>query len=169
MIDNVVIWRELELKFWREDKRAVMPCVAYEGTSACFDLIAIRNTVIPAGESAMIPNGLRVLIPEGWYIEFATRSGHGIKYDLRVHPGIIDAGYKGPLSVKMYNLGKEDISILKGKAIVQCKVHRVPGFTFTEITEEEFNEVETIRGENGFGSSDEIIDSEVIIKDKKEK
>jgi len=29
--------------------------------------------------------------------------------------------------------------------------------------------VETIRGENGFGSSDEIIDSEVIIKDKKEK
>ena len=121
MIDNVVIWRELELKFWREDKRAVMPCVAYEGTSACFDLIAIRNTVIPAGESAMIPNGLRVLIPEGWYIEFATRSGHGIKYDLRVHPGIIDAGYKGPLSVKMYNLGKEDISILKGKLLYNVK------------------------------------------------
>ncbi len=145
---------KIELKFWREDERAVMPVIAYEGTSACFDLICIEDTIVPAGGTAMVPNGLRMVIPNGWYVEFATRSGHGIKHNLSCHAGIIDAGYLGPLQTLVRNHSSTDVTIKAGTGAVQCKLHKVRPVQFTEITKEEFDNTETIRGHNGFGSSD---------------
>ena len=75
---------DAELKVYREHPDAKMPEVAYEGTSACFDLFAIEDTKIPANSSAMVPVGVRLTIPEGFYVEFATRSGHGIKKSLNI-------------------------------------------------------------------------------------
>lgn len=147
---------EVKLNVYREHPNAKMPEVAYQGTSACFDLYAVETVRIEAGGNAMVPVGVRLTIPAGYYVEFATRSGHGIGKNLRVHPGIIDHGYSGEWSVKMFNLGKESQIIDAGKAVVQCKVHKIPILEFTEITEEEFNNYreESVRGDNGFGSSD---------------
>lgn len=144
------------LKIWREDNRAFLPEIAYEGTSACFDLKCIEDVIIPANGTAFAKVGLRIIVPNGYYLEFATRSGHGIGKDLRVHPGIIDAGYTGDLSIKIYNLGKEDVTINTGKGCVQVKVHKVPEIDFEEISEDEFKKISdaSIRGEKGFGSSD---------------
>ncbi len=146
----------LKLGVYREHPDAKLPEVAYNGSSACFDLYAVADTVIPAKGSAMVPVGVRLTVPKDYYVEFATRSGHGIKHNLRVHPGIIDTGYAGPWSVKMYNLGDDDTTIERGKGAVQCKVHKIPPIELKEITEEEFNDYRdnSLRGENGFGSSD---------------
>lgn len=144
----------VEIKVWREDPRSEMPVIAYEGTSACFDLINIEDVVIPAHGTNFVKNGLRFIIPNGWYVEFATRSSHGITNDLKCHCGIIDSGFMGKLSVKMYNLGNSDVLIPAGKGAVQCKVHKVRPILFTEIDSDEFNNTETVRGQNGFGSSD---------------
>lgn len=140
----------------RLDKNAIMPTVAYEGTSACFDLCATESTKIPAHGSAMVPNGLKITIPQGYYLEFANRSGNGIKKNLRIHPGIIDNGYLGPLEIKVFNLGDEDQVIEKGKGICQVKVMKIPEYELVEITEEDWNKYseESIRGENGIGSTD---------------
>jgi dUTPase len=71
-----------------------------------------------------------------------------------VHEGIIDAGYKGPLTIKIYNFGDKDVVIKKGTAAAQCKIHKVYKAKFTEISKAEFNLTKTIRGHKGFGSSD---------------
>jgi len=141
---------------YREHSNAKMPEVAYSGSSACFDLFAVEDTVIPARGSSLVPVGVRLTVPNGWYVEFATRSGHGIKHNLRVHPGIIDPGYAGPWTVKMFNLGDEDVTIEKGKGAVQCKVHRIPSIYLGEISKDIFDEYRdnAERGEKGFGSSD---------------
>ncbi len=41
----------------KADPRAVVPEVAYGGTSACFDITCIETTTIPAKGSAVVPNG----------------------------------------------------------------------------------------------------------------
>lgn len=145
-----------DIGIFLEDKRAEMPEVAYEETSACFDLICIEDTIIPAHGSAMVPNGLRIAVPKGYYLEFATRSGMGIKQNLRVHPGIIDSGYSGELSVKVFNLSDKEEIIKVGKGCVQVKVVKIPEYRLRQITKEEFEEYQknSIRGNNGFGSSD---------------
>lgn len=147
---------EVRLEVFREHPDAKMPEVAYEGTSACFDLYAVEDVLITPKESEMVPVGVRLTIPEGYYVEFATRSGHGISKELRVHPGIIDHGYAGEWGVRMFNLGDSPQMIKKGKGVVQCKVHRIPSIEFEEITEEQFDEYRqsSIRGDSGFGSSD---------------
>lgn len=145
-----------QIKYYKVDERATIPTIAYEGTSGGHDLICIETTTIPAGGSAMIPNGLKVIIPQGYYLKFTDRSGNGIKKGLRVHPGLIDHGYTGELGIKMFNLSGEDQVIEAGKGICQVEVHKIPEFEINEATEDEWNEYcsSSIRGSNGFGSTD---------------
>ena len=149
--DNVVL-----IKYYKDDERAQIPTVAYDNTSACHDLICIEDTVIPARGSAMVPNGLKVMVPHGYYIKFADRSGNGIKKGLQVHQGVIDTGYSGPLQVKVFNMTDQDQVIEAGKGICQVEVHKIPKYQILEATQEEWDEYcnNSIRGENGFGSSD---------------
>lgn len=146
----------VKLGVYREDKRAVVPKVAYGNTSACFDLICIEDTIIPARSSNLIPNGLRITVPKGYYLRFADRSGNGIKKDLQIHQGIIDAGYAGQLMIKMFNMSDKEQIIEKGKGICQVEILKIPEYEIVEISEKEFKEYadNSIRGANGFGSSD---------------
>jgi dUTP pyrophosphatase len=149
-------FNKVMLGVYREHPDAKLPEVAYGGTSAAFDLYAVEDTVIPANGNAMVPVGVRLTIPKGYYVEFATRSGHGIGKNLRVHPGIIDHGYSGEWSVKMFNMGDKPQTIEKGKATVQCKLHKIPPLMLFEIDEDKFEDYRqsSLRGDNGFGSSD---------------
>lgn len=144
------------IKYYKDDEKAQIPTVAYDNTSACHDLICIEDTIIPARGSSMVPNGLRVIVPNGYYIKFADRSGNGIKKGLQVHQGVIDAGYSGPLQVKVFNMTDEDQIIEAGKGICQVEVHKIPNYQIFEATQEEWDNYcnNSIRGENGFGSSD---------------
>lgn len=144
------------IKFKKDDDRATIPSIAYGNSSACFDLIAIEETIILAGKSAFVPNGLKVIVPENWFLEFANRSGNGINKNLRIHPGIIDSGYTGPLAIKIYNLGDKDQIIEKGKGICQVKVMKKWNYKIEEASEEDWQNYVNLsqRKENGFGSSD---------------
>lgn len=147
----------LKIKFKKEDSRAIIPEVAYNGTSACFDLYAIEDTIIPARGFAFIANGLKVMWNDpSYYLMFQNRSGNGIKMDLFCHQGIIDYGYTGDLTIKMYNLGDQERIIKKGKGIVQVQVVKKHPFIIEEANEEEWKEYEknSLRKKNGFGSSD---------------
>jgi len=147
---------EVEIKFKKDNQEAIIPAVAYKGTSACFDIIAIETTIIPANGFAIVPNGLKVIVPAGWFLEFADRSGNGINKHLKIHQGIIDTGYTGPLAIKVYNMSNKDQIIEKGKGVCQVKVMKRWDYTVSEATEEEWKEYEqnSIRKSNGFGSSD---------------
>lgn len=149
----------INLKFYIEDKYkndVTIPEIAYEGTSACFDLFAAETVTIKAHESACIPVGLRIMIPAGYYIKIADRSGNGIKKGLQAHAGIFDPGYSGEWKIKLFNLSNEDQVIEKGKGACQLEVHKIPPVTLSQASEEEWKEYckQSVRGENGLGSSD---------------
>lgn len=146
----------IKLGVYKTDVLAKLPEIAYDGTSACFDLYALKDTIIPKRGSSFVEVGVRITVPKGYYLEFAGRSGLGIKKGLQPHPGIIDTGYSGPLAVKMFNHSDEDQVIEQGKGAVQVKVHKIPSVELVEIDENQWNEYcdESLRGESGFGSSD---------------
>lgn len=136
---------------------AVTPTCAYNGTSAAYDVTCTETTVIPAGGSAIVPNGLRLTIDHRqlYYMIVHLRSSTGFKKDLVCHSGVIDAGYTGDLGIKIYNLGKEDVTISAGDRYAQLTVHRKETVEFTELdnaTWEDFKS-EQVRGDGGFGSS----------------
>ena len=142
---------------YKEHPDAVIPTVAYGSTSACFDITCIETTLIPPGESAVVPNGLRLVIndSEKYWMQIQLRSSKGFKYSLIPHYGTVDAGYTGPLGVKVYNVGKEPVLIEEGERYAQIAVIPKPDYEIVEVDEEQFESIKANqgRGDSGFGSS----------------
>jgi len=88
-------------------------------------------------------------------MQIQLRSSKGFKYELIPHYGTVDAGYTGPLGVKVYNVGQEDVVIEKGERYAQIAVIPKPDYEIVEITKEMFEYIKANqgRGDAGFGSS----------------
>lgn len=141
----------------KEHPEAIIPEVAYNGTSAAFDLTCITTTIIPAHTSAMVPNGLNITIDQQdlYSMQIQLRSSKGIKYDLIPHYGLVDAGYTGPCAVKVYNVGDKDVVIEKGERYAQISVHHKPTYQLIELDDMQFEALKQcqLRGDGGIGSS----------------
>ena len=142
---------------YKEHPDAVIPEVAYGSTSACFDITCTETTTIPAQSSAVVPNGLRLVIPDSqkYWMQIQLRSSKGFKFSLIPHYGTVDAGYTGPLGVKVYNVGTEDVVIEKGERYAQIAVIPKPDYKIIEVSEEQFEyiKINQGRGDSGFGST----------------
>jgi dUTP pyrophosphatase len=136
---------------------AIVPKVAYNNTSACFDITCTETTTIASKGTAIIPNGLNLTISDeqNYWMQIQLRSSKGFKYDLIPHYGTVDPGYTGNLGVKVYNLGNEDVVIEKGERYAQIAVIEIPKYEIQELNEEEFNLLKSKqnRGDGGIGSS----------------
>ena len=141
----------------KEDPKATIPKVAYSSTSACFDITCTKTTTIPPGGSAVVPNGLNLTIEdsENYWMQIQLRSSKGFKYDLIPHYGTVDAGYTGPLGVKIYNVGKKKVTIEEGERYAQIAVMEKPRYEIVELDDERFELLKAMqgRGDKGFGSS----------------
>lgn len=131
------------------DSDAKLPTQAYPG-DACYDVYPVSAGIVHAGEQREVDLGFATAIPEGWEATIRTRSSQGCKGEVQIHPGTIDAGYRGPWSVKVYNHGKETYHFSPGKAIAQVAIRRVPVVEFMQTNDLPVS----VRGERGFGSSD---------------
>jgi dUTP pyrophosphatase len=132
---------------------------------ATFDLryVGKEPLVIPAGENKLVPTGLKMEIPEGFYLAIHPRSGLSAKYNITLGNavGVVDSDFRGEIQVIIYNpvnfKAKDeffanlsyDFVINKGDIIAQALLmkHEKVRFDFVE----EVNETE--RGEGGFGST----------------
>jgi dUTP pyrophosphatase len=136
---------------------AVIPTIAYNSTSACFDITCTETTRIPAGKSAVVPNGLNLTLPQNqkFWMQIQLRSSKGFKHELIPHYGTVDPGYTGDLGVKIYNVGNVDVIIEEGERYAQIAVIPIPEYEIVELNDEEFNELKNTqsRGDKGFGSS----------------
>ena len=118
-----------------------------------YDLVAVEDKFIPAGESAVVEVGLTLAdITPGYWLRIEPRSGLGFKHSIQPHLGVIDNGYRGDLGVKLYNFSNsgDGYHVSKGDKIAQLVVYRLlqPKFAFSDDV------TETDRGDKGFGSSD---------------
>jgi len=108
-----------------------------------------EEITIQPQESALIPTGIKMEIPEGYEIQVRPRSGLAFKHQITVlnTPGTIDADYRGELKVILINHGKQPFIVTYGMRIAQI--------VLAEVTKAIFQLEEALavssRGEGGFG------------------
>jgi dUTP pyrophosphatase len=119
---------------------------------AGLDLAALEPAEIGAGARAAIGTGLAVAIPRGHAGLVVPRSGLARHHGITVAnaPGLIDAGYRGELTVLLVNLGDEAYTVSAGERIAQLVVVPVGGHEPVEVAELPLSDG---RGGGGFGSS----------------
>ena len=130
---------------------AVEPARAHPG-DAGLDLSAVERVELPPGGRAACPTGLAIAIPEGHAGLVVPRSGLARRHGVTVAnaPGLIDAGFRGELTVVLVNLGDQPHRIVPGDRIAQLVVVPValPGPAVVEDLPASDG-----RGEGGFGST----------------
>ena len=129
------------------DPGAIMPTRAHP-TDAGLDLYALKTVTIPARGRATVDTGVHVAIPEGYVGMLKSKSGLNVKKNI-LGEGVIDAGYTGPIVVKLYNQGDEDVTIEAGMKLIQLVILPI----LTPQLEQADSLDETDRGAGGFGST----------------
>lgn len=142
----------MKVRVKKLDSRARLP---ERGTASAAgaDLLALLDAPkeLAPGETAMIPTGLAVEIPEGYAGLVFARSGisckHGVAPANKV--GVIDADYRGEVTVALHNHSAQTYTIEPFERIAQLVV--VP---FLAAEFEQTDELsQTERGSGGFGST----------------
>lgn len=152
----------VEVKFLKTDDNAILPRKAHPDPSTGdtgYDLFAVKDTVIPARSSAVVPVGITLAyLTPGYWFRIEPRSGLGFKHSLQPHLGVIDNPYRGDLGVKLYNFSDNDVTIEAGKACAQFALYEI----VNSVVEWADEISETDRGESGFGSSDKKKEPELF-------
>ncbi|MGH2662927.1 MAG: dUTP diphosphatase [Actinomycetota bacterium] len=141
----------MRVEFQRLDPDVVLPRRARDG-DAGVDLAANAEFRVGPGGRAMVPTGLAVAIPPGHAGLVLPRSGLASRHGLTLAnaPGLIDAGYRGEITVAVVNLDRERaVEIRRGDRIAQLLV--IPFVLVDPMEVEELPPSE--RGTGGFGSS----------------
>ena len=95
--------------------------------------------------------GIAIEVPEGYVLMLKGKSGIAMKHELIILGGILDSDFRGEISLLCFYPKAESAKIMGGSKIVQGLFLPVSQFELEIATELS----ETIRGENGFGSTDE--------------
>lgn len=129
------------------DEGAYMPIRAFE-QDAGYDLRTPVRFVIHPGGSAVIDTGVHVQIPDGYVGFLKSKSGLNVRLDL-TGEGVIDAGYTGSITVKLYNHGKQFHVFEAGDKIIQLVILPIITPDLEQVDDLE----DTDRGSDGFGST----------------
>ncbi|XP_073103181.1 deoxyuridine 5'-triphosphate nucleotidohydrolase [Elaeis guineensis] len=136
------------LKVKKLSQNAVLPSRA-SPLSAGYDLSSAAEAKVPARGKALIPTDLSIAIPEGTYARIAPRSGLAWKHSIDVGAGVIDADYRGPVSVIVFNHSDVDFEVKPGDRIAQMIIERIMIPDVVEVDDLD----STVRGAGGFGST----------------
>ena len=120
--------------------------------SAGFDLMAAADLTIAPGQIALVPTGLVIEVPTGYFLGIFARSSTPLKRGLVVANGvgIIDPDYAGPqdeVRIQLLNITKADVTVRRGDRLAQGIVLPAPRVTWDETV--------SLRQETrgGFGST----------------
>ncbi|MDR2905052.1 MAG: dUTP diphosphatase, partial [Helicobacteraceae bacterium] len=100
----------IKVKKLRED--AILPQYQSE-QAAGFDLHAIDDLEIRAGERGLVKTGLAIALPIGFELQVRPRSSLALKHGVTVlnTPGTVDSDYRGELMVILFNSSREDFFV----------------------------------------------------------
>jgi dUTP pyrophosphatase len=136
----------VRVKKLRED--AVLPSYAHVG-DAGLDLCALDSCVVGAGERKLIPTGISMELPEGYFASIRGKSGLAYKKGVCILGGVVEYTYRGDYGVIFLNTSSEDIEIEAGQKIAQVVVAPVATVEIEDV--EELGK--SVRGADGFGST----------------
>lgn len=93
--------------------------------AAGYDLYASKEAVVPARGKVLVDTDISIAVPAGTYGRVAPRSGLASKFSIDVGAGVIDADYRGPVKVLLFNLSDVDFEVKVGERVAQLIVERV--------------------------------------------
>jgi dUTP pyrophosphatase len=141
---------KIRIKRVPESAGLPLPVQASPGSSGVDLLASVRLDVeIKPGESALIPTGICLEIPDGFEAQVRPRSGLALRHGIAVlnSPGTIDCDYRGEVGVILINHGQDVFTVRRGDRIAQL--------VFSTICRPVFEEVDDLadtgRGPGGFG------------------
>lgn len=119
---------------------------------AGLDLASAVDLEISAGGRALVDTGMSVALPGGTVGLVCPRSGLAAKHGITVlnGPGVVDAGYRGPIKVSLHNTDPaESFTLRAGDRIAQLVVVPVVTPVLNQVDDLDA----TDRSASGFGSS----------------
>ena len=146
------MWCCMKINMKKLTDTAIMP-ERGSAYAAGYDLFVDTDKEIEIAphQTAMLPTGLAMEIPEGYFGGIFARSGLASKEGLRPANcvGVVDADYRGEVRVALHN-DSEVVRVIAPKQ----KIAQLVIVPFLSV---EFEEVEslsdTVRGAGGFGST----------------
>ena len=108
------------------------------------------DIVIKGGKHVPLSTGIAIKCPSGTYARISPRSGLTMKNNITTLAGVIDPDYRGDIKVILHNFGDEDQNIVRNQKIAQLILEKAATPLVTPVTS--LNN--TVRGHNGFGSTD---------------
>ncbi|MBL4694045.1 dUTP diphosphatase [Candidatus Gracilibacteria bacterium] len=138
----------LTLRVKRLSSAAVLP-VKSSANAAGYDLSSSEDCVVPALGKCIVPTGLAIEVPEGTYGRIAPRSGLAWKKHINVAAGVIDADYRGPVGIVLFNHSVQAFVITRGDRVAQLILERIADAEVVEVDSLE----DTERGDGGYGST----------------
>ena len=133
-------------------ENAIIPTYGSEYAAGA-DLYACIDgpVTIKPQETAFIGTGIAMEIPMGYAGLIYARSGLSCKQGLAPanKVGVVDADYRGEITVALYNHSKDEKTVEPGDRIAQMVVAPFLHVDFNEVDELS----DTVRGIGGFGST----------------
>ena len=129
----------------------VEPTYAHPGDAGA-ELRATNAHVLEPGQRVLVPTGTHIALPPGYVAYVMPRSGLALRHGIGLvnAPGVVDAGYRGEISVIMINHDPaETFTIDPGDRIAQLVI--------SPVARAHFQLVEALPGSErdtgGFGST----------------
>ena len=97
----------------------------------------------------LVPTGISMVIPTGYYGRVAPRSGVSVKTGLIVNAGVIDSDYRGEIKIVFQNPTEKYVDIKAGEKVAQLVIEKIALLDVKEVHSLD----DTTRGSNGFGST----------------
>ncbi len=136
------------MKIKKLSENIITPTKAYEH-DAGIDVYSPTDAVVQVQRQLQIKLGLSIELEKDEVAIMSERSGMAIKYGITSIGNVIDSGYRGEISIILFNATQERFLIKKGDKIGQILVMKL-GNNNIEIVD---YLSETERGENAHYSS----------------
>lgn len=127
---------------------ATTPTRSYKG-DAGWDLYSVKSLRIEPYESVNVETDVYIALPDGFFGRITARSSTISKHGLLIVEGIIDNGWRGPLTIRAFNPFKQSVWIQEKTRLAQLLIHRIHEVRWELVKELPPSE----RGKKGFGSS----------------
>jgi len=124
-----------------------LPSRSYKN-DAGLDIYSIEARTIYPGERAIIRTGIKIAIPDAYVGLIWDKSGIA-KSGLNTMGGVIDAGFRGELTINIANVSNDIYNIEMGQKIAQLLIQKIEVPVILETKLED----ETERGKNSYGST----------------
>lgn len=112
-----------------------------------------EDTALFPGKDILIDSGIKVIVPKGYALIFKEKSGVATKKKLTAGASVVDSDYRGVVHFHLFNSGSQPQVLHPGEKIIQGLVLPISLCKPKEISNKDYEQNETARGEGGFGST----------------